>query len=370
MTIQSQGDTASAPADRAPLPLFPNYTQLPRRVSVRRWRWLRLAVFALGLGEIGVLLVEPDLGLDLFFGIAVPALPLLWFVAPGVWRNLCPLAAANQTPRLFGFTRARTAPRWVAEHGFLVGVGLLVLAIPARKWLLDDNGPALAGLLLALLAAAFLGGVVFKGKSGWCSTLCPLLPVQRLYSQMPLVVSPNSHCEPCVGCAKNCVDFNPHVAHLADQYDDDRTWMLRRRLFAAGFPGLVVAFFVVPDPPQVSVPALYALVALAILLSAGSFFLLDALLRLPLGRLPALYAVLALNLYYWWTSAATLARWGGDSPAAVWAWRGTVLALTAVWLVRFLVKERTFVAQTAGEIVPLRAGGAAAARRRRVETGA
>jgi NADPH-dependent 2,4-dienoyl-CoA reductase/sulfur reductase-like enzyme/ferredoxin len=351
---------------RLPLPLFPNYTQMPRRISIRQWRAIRLVVFTLGIAEIVLLFVIPESGLDLFFGIAVPALPLLWFVAPGVWRNLCPLAAANQTPRLFGFTRGLTAPPWIAEHGYLIGVTAFFVLVPARKFLLEDSGPALGVLLAVLLVLAFVGGVFLKGKSGWCSTVCPLLPVQRLYGQHAFIQSPNSHCEPCVGCAKNCNDFNPHVAFLADQYDADRVWQLRRRLFAAAFPGLIVGFYTTPSPPEVSIPVMYGLVGLSVLVSVGLFFVLDTVLRQPLGRLTAVWAVLALNFYYWWTSEATLARWNVDSATIVWAWRGAVFALTAIWLVRFVTKEKAFVEVTVAPAKPTVAAGAVAALSRKV----
>ena len=76
--------------------------------------------------------------------------------------------------------------------------------------------------------------MVLKGKSGWCSTICPLLPVQRIYGQTPFALVANSHCQPCVGCVKNCYDFNPRAAYLADLNDADRYWsgyrkLLRRR---------------------------------------------------------------------------------------------------------------------------------------------
>jgi hypothetical protein len=35
-------------------------------------------------------------------------------------------------------------------------------------------------------------------KSGWCSSICPLLPVQRLYGQTPFMLVRNSHCAGCV----------------------------------------------------------------------------------------------------------------------------------------------------------------------------
>ena len=88
-----------------------------------------------------------------------------------------------------------------------------------------------------------MGGTLLKGKSGWCSSICPLLPVQRLYGQTPYKLVANSHCTPCVGCTKNCYDFNPKVAFLADLKDPDPYWSGYKKLFAAAFPGLVVGFF-------------------------------------------------------------------------------------------------------------------------------
>ena len=40
-------------------------------------------------------------------------------------------------------------------------------------------------LLLVTIICAFTMGVTFKGKSGWCSSTCPLLPLQRVYGQTP-----------------------------------------------------------------------------------------------------------------------------------------------------------------------------------------
>ena len=39
--------------------------------------------------------------------VIIPTLPLLFLVAPGLWRNLCPLAASNQTPRALKHHAAR-----------------------------------------------------------------------------------------------------------------------------------------------------------------------------------------------------------------------------------------------------------------------
>ena len=85
--------------------------------------------------------------------------------------------------------------------------------------------------------------MLLKGKSGWCSTICPLLPVQRIYGQTPLLMVANAHCQPCVGCVKNCYDFNPRAAYLADLNEGDTYWSGYRKYFVGAFPGLIVGFF-------------------------------------------------------------------------------------------------------------------------------
>ena len=54
------------------------------------------------------------------------------------------------------------------------------------EWILT-SGLQIALLLIGAMSAGFTGGLVLKGKSGWCSTVCPLLPVQRIYGQTPFV---------------------------------------------------------------------------------------------------------------------------------------------------------------------------------------
>ncbi len=132
-----------------------------------------------------------------------------------------------------------------------------------RKVGLDDNGPLSALLLLGAMTGAFTGGMLLKGKSGWCSTMCPLLPVQRIYGQTPFALVGNNHCQPCVGCAKSCYDFNPRAAYLADLNDSDGYWSGYRRFFVGAFPGLVLGFFVT-DEGDVAGMLLYMAVSIAL----------------------------------------------------------------------------------------------------------
>ena len=127
------------------------------------------------------------------------------------------------------------------------------------------------------MIAAFAGGMVLKGKSGWCSTICPLLPVQRIYGQTPLALVANAHCQPCVGCVKNCYDFNPRAAYLADLHDDDNYWSGYRRFFVGAFPGLVLG--VLRRPRRAVRSRSLGGMALYVAASIASFALLEHVLE-------------------------------------------------------------------------------------------
>jgi nitrite reductase (NADH) large subunit len=332
----------------AALPVFPNYTQLPSRVPLAAWHVLRVLSVAAAVGIAALLVVRPEQGLFLLWKLVIPIVPAVFLVAPGLWRNICPLAALNQLPRLAGFTKGLAHTPAIREYSFVAGIVAFFALVSARKLLFNDDGLATAVLIGGALGLAFLGGVVFKGKSGWCSSVCPMLPVQRLYGQTPFVTVPNAHCKPCVGCTKNCYDFNPKVAYLADQYDDDRRYVGYRRFFAAVFPGFVAAFYLVPDPPAVSVPRMYFEFAAYMAVSLAAFTTLETFAKVRANTLTALFAVIAFNVYYWFAAETFIGAVSElaqlvAAPLWVWAIRGAVLAVTVVWLARTLLVERRFV---------------------------
>jgi nitrite reductase (NADH) large subunit len=275
-----------------------------RPLPIWVWQVLSAGVVAGAFALVALLFVEPRLGLIAWWLFVLPVLPLLWVVAPGIWRNVCPMAALNQYPRLLGFSRALTVPAWLRSKAFLIQCVLYFVLISTRAPFLDHNGPAVGTMMIVALGAAFAGGVVFKGKSGWCGTFCPLMPIQRLYGQTPLVVVPNAHCQPCVGCTKNCYDFNPRLAAIADANDEDVGYVSQRKLFAGAFPGFVVAFFTVPNS-QVGAAAnlgmslvhYYGETAAYMLASLGLFFLIEALVPLTTVLLIAIFGALGLNLH-------------------------------------------------------------------------
>ena len=61
---------------------------------------MRVASVGMGVGLAITLVLRPEIGLFLFWRVFIPVLPLLFFFAPALWRNICPMAALNQAPRL------------------------------------------------------------------------------------------------------------------------------------------------------------------------------------------------------------------------------------------------------------------------------
>src|SRR3984893_6053128 len=337
--------------------LCPSYTDLPAKVPLRVWQVIRAGTVLAYLAVVVTLFVRPGGGLFIFFRIIVPLWSALFFVAPGVWRNICPLAASNQIPRVAGFSRAGAAPGWWARGGCLIAAALFFGIAGARIAGLDRNGPAMGVVLAVIIASAFTGGVLLKGKSGWCSSVCPLLPLQRAYGQTPFVTSPNSHCRPCVGCTKNCYDFKPRAAWQADMADPDPKWSAPRMLFTAALPGFILGFFTLHNRTAASAPGKYALLVLFVLVSIGLFYAIQAVSPLSPAMLTVGFAAVAINLYYWFSGPIltdSLAQITGLHAGWLrWPITVAIAALTLLWVARTRVSELQFAWTTGARKEPV-----------------
>ena len=338
-------------APRPGEPLFPTYTEMRRRLPLSAWHAIRIASVLAYLALCVALFIRPAGGLFAFFKVIVPLLPILFFTAPGLWRNICPLAASNQAPRVLGFTRALTPPDWLRRYGVVISIVLFFGITSARIALFNTSGPATGVLLSLVILNAFVAGIAFKGKSGWCSSICPLLPLQRVYGQTPFANVPNSHCQPCVGCTKNCYDFRPSVAYQADLHEPDPAWTSPRKLFVAALPGFVLGFFTLVHRTDIALPQVYLRLALYFLGSVGLFYALQALLGISTTVTVAIWASVAINIFYWF-SAITLS----DSFTTItgvqvlwlrWPIRAIVLVLSLFWIARTYVKGRQYEEEAA-----------------------
>ena len=141
----------------------------------RAWTAAQLLVFLIGAGIVLALLVRPALGLYLLWDVLIPVAPLLLVMAPGVWRNVCPLGTFSILPARMRLSRRRVVSRRWQSRLFAGAVGLLLLIVPLRHVVLDLYGVATGIVLLAAAALALGLGVVFDWKSAWCSGLCRCL---------------------------------------------------------------------------------------------------------------------------------------------------------------------------------------------------
>ena len=284
-----------------PVQFFANYTKREPALPYSVWVVMRVLVLFGTLGLAVLMVVMPVLALRLWWGFIVPALPLTLVLAPGVWRQVCPMAFLNQMPRQGGFTKALDLPPALKSAAFGIAVAGFVGAVALRNPLLNAGGVATAAMIIGALLLAFAGGLVFKGRSGWCGTFCPLAPIQRVYGQAPALVVRNGYCPTCVGCQKNCYDFNPRGAVFGDMNDADPRYTGQRRLFYGLLPGLILGYFMQGPNPAYGEPTHLFIVLGACCLSAGLYGLLISFFPARPFWVATVFAAVAIGAFYWFS---------------------------------------------------------------------
>jgi NADPH-dependent 2,4-dienoyl-CoA reductase/sulfur reductase-like enzyme/ferredoxin len=334
-------------AAQAATQFFRNYTLRKARVPMPVWFGARALVLLVTLALAAVLIFWPTLGLKLFWGLAIPVVPALLVIAPGLWRQVCPMATLNQLPRLRGFAKGRELPEGLKTWAFAISVVIFLGAVSMRVPLLNHSGVIVGIGVLGSLVLAFAGGTVYKGRSGWCGTFCPLAPVQRTYGQAPLVVVKNGYCNPCVGCQKSCYDFNPRAAVFSDVYDEDPRHAAQRRLFMGLLPGLILGYFLQGPALDYGTLRYVATLVAACCASAGAYGLVVAFFPANPYRVALGFGALALSAFYWFAGPIVVrtvsSLLGVEAPAFILQLaQGVGLALAAVLTAAGLYAESRY----------------------------
>ncbi len=265
------------------------------------WRAAQTAVFAVGVGIVAALLFWPEVGLTALWNVLVPVAPALLVFAPGLWRNVCPLGSTALWSRHMGLSARRklspTTQGWFA----LIGLTLLLTIVPLRHLVLDTSGPVTGLILIAVGLLSLAMGLAFEWKSGWCSGLCPVHPVEKLYGVRPAVSLRNAHCTECQRCTAVCPDstagMNPRCAPRTKGHAITAT------VLVGGFPGYIWGWFQVSDSVGTDARAIGEAYALPM---AGlvATLLLYSVLRGMLAKhrhdtLDRCFAAAAVSCYYW-----------------------------------------------------------------------
>jgi len=304
---------------------------LPRGGGI--WKVVQFLGIVLTAVLLAGLLRAPELSLKVLWNAVIPLLPAVFLIQPEIWRNACPLATLNLlSGRRIG---KRTIDPAAARRFGAVGIILLFAMVPARRFLFNTDGLALAVTIVAVAVLALLLGFVFDMKAGFCNALCPVLPVERLYGQRPLLKVRNAHCTPCTLCTRRgCVDLVPtkSVQQTLGEASGAGRWLLTPYgVFAAAFPGFVFGYYTTTDVALSAAGSVYVHVGLWMLGSYVVIALLALAFRIPGAVATVPIAGLSVGLYYWFaapvvTDALVLAGW---APMAI---RAAAFALLAMWL--------------------------------------
>lgn len=279
---------------------FKSYLEVRRLIPHFLWYPLRLGGLALTGGTLYLLFQNPLLGLQLFWQVFTPLLPIIFFILPGLWRNVCPMATLNQIPRALKISFEFNLNGFWRKWSYLIGVVAFFVIVAARPIYFNNNSLFTIGLIAGGLALSLLGGLLFKGKSGWCGTFCPLAPIQKSYGQAPLLYFRNSFCKTCLGCQKNCYDFNPRPTLITDISDPDQHYNAHKRFFIGALPGFILAYFTAQSL-AFSNPTDYVLIFLRnITFSVGLFHIAFTYLPLSLYKISVAFIFAAIGIFYYY----------------------------------------------------------------------
>lgn len=274
------------------------------------WRIAQILVGIIGLGIFFSLILFPEIGIHAFWNILIPVAPALFVVAVGLWRNVCPLASTSLLSRHLGFAKNKELNTKQQGRLQLISVILLLLIVPLRHTIFDTNGPATALVIGILALIAIYVSFKYNWKSAWCSGLCPIHPVEKLYGRKSLFVLPNAHCKYCVKCVNPCPDSTSSIHPL---YKKKKT--LSRKitgtLMIGGFPGFIWGWFHVQDyynnEGWEHLISTYAYPFIAMIITLGLFLVIKkALVKKHEIILINLFATAAVSTYYWYRLPALI----------------------------------------------------------------
>ncbi len=296
-------------------------------------RWVAVMVT---VGLIGALWIAPSESLSVFWYVLIPLLPATFLINVELWRNVCPLATLNTLTG--SWVGSRTLSRDVTRRAGIVAIALLAVMVPARHFLFNVDASVLGATVIVTCLLAIVGGLLFDMKAGFCNSICPVLPVERLYGQRPLISLRNARCTPCTRCSKPCLDLMPTKSAqvLADHGGRQRAWTLTAYgAFAAAFPGFVIAYYLLVDTTLAEAGIVYGVTAVW---SVVSWLIVTAAFRMGgVSRATGLIwcAGIAVGLYYWHV-APGIAKEFGLSGGFIWGTRIVMLGLVATWLAQGL----------------------------------
>jgi len=305
---------------------FKSGDQLSHR-SILIWRIVQIAVWLVGATILTCLLFFPTLGVILFWNILIPVAPALFVVAVGVWRNVCPLATTNLLPRQLGLSKRKKLSATQLGQLNLIAVIALFMIVPLRHAVFNNNGVATGIMIIAMAAIGVTMGFFYEWKSAWCSGLCPVHPVEKLYGGNILLSIPNVNCDQCMNCVIPCPDstpnLNPKISAKTVYHK------ISGLLIIGGLPGFIWGWFHVPDEHQITSLAtffgVYEIPLMGLAVTLAAYLILSNVLDSKYERkLISIFAASGVSCYYWYRIPA-LIGFGKFAPdGLLYSLQGTI----------------------------------------------
>ena len=265
------------------------------------WKIIQALFWFTGIGLLLCMLFLPSVGVTLFWNILIPVAPALLVIGTGVWRNICPLSTTALIPDRFGLSKQKKLSFSQRNRFNLIGVIALLLIIPLRHILFNTSGQATALIIISLGVIAIITGFIYERKSAWCSGLCPVHPVEKLYGSGVAFSLPNAYCNECVRCSVPCPDSTKNITPLA--LPKSTASQAAEILLVGAFPGYIWGWFQVPDFMGAArwqnlfivyeYPLMGAIVTMLLYLVLRKKFLKNKKVVI------SLFAAAAVSCYYW-----------------------------------------------------------------------
>lgn len=318
-------------------------TAVPLPVVRQRplWRAAQWIGVSLTLVLLGALVTAPTTTLHVLWDMVIPLLPAVFLVNPLIWRNVCPLATLNDL--LPDRPARRAMDTTMLRRAWVVGIVLLFAMVPARRFLFNEGGIALALTITVVAVLAVVTGVAFSRRAGFCGSLCPVLPVEKLYGQAPLISMSGARCSDCTLCISiGCIDLagNKTVAQTIGPLRRDTGWLRTSfGVFAAAFPGFILGYFTTSNGDLSTAGEVYWRVLSLAAASYGIVAVLTVMLSLRAALAMPLLGAGSLGIYYWY-AAPVLAEAYLAPPATTSIVRGAMGVVIAWWLFAALRRVR------------------------------
>lgn len=262
------------------------------------WIFLQTTLCAVAILIFCLLLLKPKLGLFIFWDVIITIAPALFVFGIGLWRNICPLGTISLVPRYLNLSKKIKIKQKTVKALHFISVILLLILAPLRHLIFDQNGFSTAILLVFVSFLAFILGLVFDSKSIWCSGLCPVFPVEKLYSINNSLSLTNAHCTTCSGCTSSCPDSKIEGPPFKDDFFLER---LTKFFIVGAFPGFIWGWFQVPNISNNIILKLfissYTFSVYGMVCSGVIYLVMKQLIE---GRLLVkLFSATSISMYYW-----------------------------------------------------------------------